>query len=103
MKSFRIPGLSGKVDHSRASFDSTSDSAAPESTILEIRSELLARNTVWNLSGQVIPVLVAIAAIPYIVRMLGAGRFAIVSIAWLFLGCLPEAAVCVLEFPLCPH
>jgi O-antigen/teichoic acid export membrane protein len=45
----------------------------------------LARNTVWNIAGQVIP-LAAFATIPYVVRGLGPERFGILSIAWLVLG-----------------
>jgi O-antigen/teichoic acid export membrane protein len=46
----------------------------------------LARNTVLNIAGQAIPMLVAVATIPYVVRGLGAERFGILSIAWLVLG-----------------
>ncbi|MGA9389648.1 MAG: flippase [Candidatus Sulfotelmatobacter sp.] len=46
----------------------------------------LARHTVLNLAGQVIPLLSAVATIPYVVRGLGAERFGILSIAWLVLG-----------------
>ena len=47
---------------------------------------ILARNTALNIAGQVIPLLVAVATIPYVVRGLGAERFGILSIAWLVLG-----------------
>lgn len=53
---------------------------------LEIRGGLLARNTALNSVGQVVPLLVGIATIPYIVRGLGAERFGVLSIAWVFLG-----------------
>jgi O-antigen/teichoic acid export membrane protein len=46
----------------------------------------LARNTALNIAGQVIPLLVAVAAIPYVVRGLGPERFGILSVAWLVLG-----------------
>jgi O-antigen/teichoic acid export membrane protein len=47
---------------------------------------LLARNTALNIAGQVIPLLVAVATIPYVVRGLGPERFGILSVAWLVLG-----------------
>jgi O-antigen/teichoic acid export membrane protein len=47
---------------------------------------LLARNAVLNIAGQVIPLLAAVATIPYVVRGLGPERFGILSIAWLVLG-----------------
>jgi O-antigen/teichoic acid export membrane protein len=46
----------------------------------------LARNTLLNIAGQVIPLLVAVATMPYTVRGLGPERFGILSIAWLVLG-----------------
>lgn len=47
---------------------------------------LLARNTLLNLAGQAIPLLAAVATIPYVVRGLGPERFGILAIAWLVLG-----------------
>ena len=47
-----------------------------------IRGTLLARNTVLNLAGQVLPLLVALPAIPYIIHRLGVDRFGILSLAW---------------------
>jgi O-antigen/teichoic acid export membrane protein len=46
----------------------------------------LARNTVLNIAGQVVPLLLAVATIPYVVRGLGGERFGILAIAWLVLG-----------------
>lgn len=39
-----------------------------------------------NLIGQVIPLLVAVIAIPFVVRGLGTERFGLLSLAWVFLG-----------------
>jgi O-antigen/teichoic acid export membrane protein len=46
----------------------------------------LARNTLLNLAGQVIPLVVAVAAIPLIVRGLGPARFGILSLVWVVVG-----------------
>lgn len=46
------------------------------------RATLLARNTVLNLAGQILPLLVALPAIPYIIHRLGVDRFGILSLAW---------------------
>ena len=51
-----------------------------------LRSAPLARNTVFNVVGQLAPMLVAIATIPFIVHGLGPERFGILSVAWLLLG-----------------
>ena len=53
---------------------------------MEFGGNRLARNTAFNVFGQVVPMLAAIAAIPYIVRGLGSDRFGILAIAWLLLG-----------------
>lgn len=47
---------------------------------------MLARNSVLNLLGQVLPLLVGFLSIPYVVRGLGADGFGILSIAWMLLG-----------------
>jgi len=54
--------------------------------LLKIHGGLLARNTVLNLLGQVIPLLIGLATIPYIVRGLGTERFGVLAIAWVLLG-----------------
>ena len=51
-----------------------------------IKSSLLARNTLLNFIGQVIPLIVGVFAIPFIVRGLGIERFGILSLAWAILG-----------------
>lgn len=51
----------------------------------EIRGSLLARNTVINFIGRVIPYIVAVVTIPYVIHGLGAERFGIMSLAWIVL------------------
>ncbi len=55
--------------------------------------EVLVRNTVLNIVGQLLPLLVAVGALPFIVRGLGPERFGILSIAWLLLSFLGEVGV----------
>src|SRR5712692_4303683 len=47
---------------------------------------LLARNTIWNLLGQLLPMAVAVVAIPLLVRSLGLERFGVLSLAWIVIG-----------------
>jgi O-antigen/teichoic acid export membrane protein len=47
---------------------------------------LLARNTMWNLIGQVAPMGVALFAIPMLIRHAGTDRFGILTIAWMVVG-----------------
>ena len=52
----------------------------------EPSGRLVARNTLYNVLGQALPVLVGIAAIPVTVRSLGEARFGLLGLAWAILG-----------------
>lgn len=47
---------------------------------------LLARNTLLNLAGQGLPLIVAVVSMPFVVHGLGADRFGILAFAWVLLG-----------------
>ncbi|HEY2545233.1 MAG TPA: flippase [Candidatus Acidoferrum sp.] len=47
---------------------------------------LLARNTVWNLIGNGAPLIVAVFAIPILIRDLGKDRFGVLALAWALIG-----------------
>ena len=47
---------------------------------------VLARNTLWNLVGQVAPMVAAIVSIPLLVRGLGVDGFGILGLAWMVVG-----------------
>lgn len=47
---------------------------------------LLASNTAWNLLGQLLPMAVAVVAIPPLIRVLGVPRFGVLSLAWIVIG-----------------
>jgi O-antigen/teichoic acid export membrane protein len=47
---------------------------------------LLARNTMWNLIGQIIPLVVGMVTIPLLVRGLGVDRFGLLSLVWIIIG-----------------
>jgi len=51
-----------------------------------ISGSLLARNTLINLIGRGLPLLVGVLAIPYVVHGLGTDRFGILSLAWVVTG-----------------
>jgi len=46
----------------------------------------VARNTALNLVGRIIPLLVGVAAMPYVIHHLGPDRFGILSLAWMVVG-----------------
>lgn len=50
------------------------------------RGVSLARNTLLNLAGQAVPLLIAVVSIPLVVRGLGPDRFGVLSLAWAVLG-----------------
>jgi O-antigen/teichoic acid export membrane protein len=50
------------------------------------RDGFRARNIVINFFGQIIPLIVGVAAIPFVIRGLGVESFGILSIAWMLLG-----------------
>jgi O-antigen/teichoic acid export membrane protein len=49
-------------------------------------SRLLARNTLLNLLGQVVPMAAAVVAIPILIAHLGAARFGVLTLAWAAIG-----------------
>jgi len=53
---------------------------------IKIGAWLLARNTVLNFIGQVVPLLVGVITIPCVVRGIGTERFGLLSLAWAILG-----------------
>jgi O-antigen/teichoic acid export membrane protein len=59
----------------------------PESKIRSLTSgSLLARNTIYSLVGQGLPLIVAIFSIPLLIKEIGVDRFGILTIAWIIIG-----------------
>ena len=54
--------------------------------MVEISGSLLARNTLLNFMGQIVPLLIGVATIPFVIRGIGTDRFGILSLAWVVLG-----------------
>jgi O-antigen/teichoic acid export membrane protein len=50
------------------------------------RGRLLARNTLWNLLGSGAPALVALLALPILIRHIGVSRFGVLTIIWTVVG-----------------
>lgn len=46
----------------------------------------IARNTLWNLAGQIAPLLAAVLAIPVLIKGLGVDRFGVLTLAWIVIG-----------------
>jgi O-antigen/teichoic acid export membrane protein len=60
--------------------------AAPNNASNLTGGRILARNTIWNLVGQSAPLLVALVAIPLLIKGLGTARFGVLTLAWAFVG-----------------
>jgi O-antigen/teichoic acid export membrane protein len=61
----------------------------PTPTVGELTSNrVLGRSGAWALAGQAIPIVVAIAAFPYLIRTLGTGRFGTLTLVWIVAGYL---------------
>jgi len=53
-----------------------------------VSGRLLARNTAWNVVGQVLPMVAGVLTIPVIIRAMGVDRFGVLSLAWVVVGYL---------------
>lgn len=66
--------------------DQTLFNAAPNNTINLTSGRILARNTIWNLIGLGVPLLVALFAIPLLIKGLSTARFGVLTLAWAVVG-----------------
>lgn len=69
------------VDHTTESSGGCSNSKG-----VHYPARLLAKNTIYNLMGRILPMAVALAAIPYIIEGLGVERFGVLTLAWMVVG-----------------
>jgi len=51
-----------------------------------LRGRTIARNTLWNIVGQFLPLVLAAVAIPLLIRRLGVDRFGVLTLAWALVG-----------------
>lgn len=58
----------------------------PGSSLYTASGKLVAKNTVINLVGQLLPLLVGIITIPMLIRGLGTERFGLLTLAWVVIG-----------------
>jgi len=59
---------------------------ATQPSSFKAQGALLARNTLLNLIGQGLPLVVAVVVIPFTIQGLGTDRFGLLSLAWMVLG-----------------
>ncbi len=53
---------------------------------MHVRGSILVRNALLNLVGQGSPLLVALIAIPLLIKGLGTDRFGVLTLAWIVVG-----------------
>lgn len=58
----------------------------PDLTSHLTSGRLLARNTIWNLLGLLLPLAVGVVAVPPLIRGMGVARFGLLSLAWIVVG-----------------
>ena len=66
--------------------DQALSNASPNNVNSLTSGRILARNTIWNLVGQGAPLLVALFAIPLLIKGLGTARFGVLTLAWAVVG-----------------
>lgn len=67
---------------SRAASGGPAENGAPRGP----DSDSVAKNTLYNLTGQILPLIVAVFAVPPLIAGLGDAGFGILAIAWMFVG-----------------
>ncbi|MEJ2009478.1 MAG: flippase [Acidobacteriota bacterium] len=53
---------------------------------VNVSGRQLARNTLLNLAGRIVPLLVSVLTIPYVIHHLGPDRYGLLSLAWIVVG-----------------
>lgn len=66
--------------------ETSTDNKPPGSESINYSAGLLARNTVYSLIGHLLPLPVAVIAIPLIINGIGIDRFGVLTITWIVVG-----------------
>ena len=61
-------------------------SAEPPSGRSLVTGRKIAKNTVWNLAGQVLPLCVGVVVTPFLIKFFGTEKFGVLSLAWIVVG-----------------
>lgn len=60
--------------------------ARPEDVNIIYSGSRVAKNTIYNLLGYGIPIIVGVVLIPLLIKGLGIGKFGILSLSWVVIG-----------------
>lgn len=63
------------------SLESPTEMSAPP-----VSARRIATNTLWNVGGQVLPLLVGIAVLPFLIKMMGIERYGFITLVWVLIG-----------------
>ncbi len=64
----------------------TGSNGASGDLLHALRGRSMARNTVWQVAGQLLPLFIAAVAIPLLLKRIGVDRFGVLTLAWALVG-----------------
>jgi O-antigen/teichoic acid export membrane protein len=59
---------------------------APDALLHALRGRSMARNTIWQVIGQLLPLFIAAVSIPLLLKRIGVDRFGVLTLAWALVG-----------------
>ncbi|NOY89135.1 MAG: oligosaccharide flippase family protein, partial [FCB group bacterium] len=66
--------------------ENQTNQTSPPSDQVHFSSKLLARNTIYNIMGRALPMIVAFFTIPQVIKGLGVESFGVLSLVWVVIG-----------------
>jgi O-antigen/teichoic acid export membrane protein len=60
--------------------------APPDALLHALRGRSMARNTIWQVVGQLLPLFIAAVSIPLLLKCIGVDRFGVLTLAWALVG-----------------
>jgi O-antigen/teichoic acid export membrane protein len=60
--------------------------APPDALLDALRGRSMARNTIWQVVGQLLPLFIAAVSIPLLLKRIGVDRFGVLTLAWALVG-----------------
>ena len=64
----------------------TGTDGASDNLLQALRGRSMARNTVWQVAGQLLPLFIAAISIPLLLKRIGVDRFGVLTLAWALVG-----------------
>jgi O-antigen/teichoic acid export membrane protein len=55
-------------------------------TKTQVQEPRILKNSIWNIVGQILPILVGVVSIPFLLKNMGSDRFAVLTLIWMITG-----------------